>query len=138
MRGVGIQLAGLLIALLGISLGLAGATYARSFYQRSVQRPHCLEYAARTGIPDLDTLEFQSVVISHQRFNSHICIFRRTTSGELVSVEFDQAEIPRLRDTLEVASMIAAFVIGILPPLALQKLFSPTQRSPGTSLLCRR
>jgi hypothetical protein len=94
-------------------IGLAAAAGTRFAYQRMIQAPACYDYGRLKNLPELEHLRFTSArIASKQRV--HTCYFRHEQRGTPVALQFDRADIPNLRDGVEIAAIIAAFVISVL------------------------
>jgi hypothetical protein len=114
-RGCGAWGIALVPLLMTMALALCAATWGGNVYVRQVQAPRCDEYARKKQLSDLDYLEFRGVVIATGQHHGHICQFTDTRTGAPVSLEFDDADIPALTDTLQVlCGMVAPFLtIGL-------------------------
>jgi hypothetical protein len=92
----------ILMSVIIIFVGLAAATAARVLYERWIQVPHCFEYGRIKGLRDLESLQVSEVSLASHRFPGHICHFTDTRTGSLVSLRFDETDIPYAQDTLQI------------------------------------
>lgn len=84
------------------------------FYTQQVQVKACYDYARRKALPALESLEFSGVVIASSRFHGHICRFTDKRTGFPVSLAFDAPDVPYWSDTLQVMSMVAPPLCGVM------------------------
>lgn len=134
MIGGGKQLQIILVVVIGTVLGLTAAMVGRIAYERLVQQPLCFSYAVAKQIPDTPHLTFTGVVIATGQFYGHICNFHHTITGAPVTLEFDKADIPVMRDSLQVLVMVVAFLVGMLPPLKWWPRYSAEEMAQWKSL----
>lgn len=107
-----------------VVIALSAAVLAHEIYLRAVQEPLCRSYAAGHDI-DVTSAQLESVTPVSSRFfvRTHTCTFWLPSAETRIVVEFEAEATPYLADTMQVISMVCAFLCaGLIAFLALLAL----------------
>lgn len=102
-----------LTTLAAVALGLAVLVPYWWGYNRLVQHPACYAYARERGLGDGQSLRVTSVHISRGWGGEHHCEFADRRTGEPVVLHFAPGDIPRVRDFLQLASMMVVVMAAV-------------------------